>query len=140
MLHPSYHTAARGPNWNFFGIYEFWDVHKVVAANNVNLSQIFWELPGAQGVYGGIPKGGDAVTVLILESPGLLIVVAYFAILPPILGMTILRRFFVRMGVVRFLVFTNLILWMAVLPIKMLLRWTFSLKYIAGIPEWFFDI
>ena len=85
MLHPSYRTAARGPNWNFFGIYEFWDVHKVVAANNVNLSQIFWELPGAQGVYGGIPKGGDAVTVLILESPGLLIVVAYFVILPPIL-------------------------------------------------------
>jgi hypothetical protein len=133
-------TFLRGPNWNFFGIYEFWDVHKVIAANNVNLSQIFWELPGAQSIYGGIPKGGDAVTILIRESPGLLIVLAYFAILPPILGFTILRRFFVRMGVIRFLVFSNLILWMAVLPIKMLLRWTFSLKYIVGIPEWFFNI
>jgi uncharacterized membrane protein len=133
-------TFLRGPNWNFFGIYEFWDVHKVVAANNVNLSQIFWELPGAQSVYGGIPKGGDAVTILIRESPGLLIVLAYFAVLPPILGFTILRSYFVRMGVIRFLVFSNLILWMAVLPIKMLLRWTFSLKYIVGIPEWFFNI
>lgn len=133
-------TFLRGPNWNFFGIYEYWDVHKVVAANNVNLSQIFWELPGAQSIYGGIPKGGDAVTILIRESPGLLIVLAYFAILPPILGFTILRSYFVRMGVIRFLVFSNLILWMAVLPIKMLLRWTFSLKYIVGIPEWFFNI
>ena len=59
---------------------------------------------------------------------------------PPILGMTILRRFMVRMGVIRFLVFSNLLLWMAVLPIKMVLRWTMSLKYIVGIPEWFFNI
>ena len=46
----------------------------------------------------------------------------------------------VQMGVIRFLVFSNLILWMAVLPIKMVLRWTLSLKYIVGIPEWFFNI
>lgn len=129
-------TFLRGPNWNFFGIYEFWDVHKVEAANNVNLSQFFWEMPG----LGGIPKGGDWLTILIRESPGIVLTLAYFAVLPPILGMTILRRFMVRMGVLRFLVFSNLILWMAVLPIKMLLRWTFSLKYIVGIPEWFFNI
>lgn len=129
-------TFLRGPNWNFFGIYEFWDVHKVEAANNVNLSQFFWDLPG----LGGIPKGGDIGTILIRESPGIILTLAYFAVLPPILGMTILRRFMVRMGVIRFLVFSNLILWMAVLPIKMLLRWSFSLKYIVGIPEWFFNI
>jgi hypothetical protein len=46
----------------------------------------------------------------------------------------------VRMGVLRFLVFSNLILWMAILPVKMLLRWAFALKYIIGIPEWFFNI
>ena len=23
-------TFLRGPNWNFFGPYEFWDVHKVL--------------------------------------------------------------------------------------------------------------
>lgn len=129
-------TFLRGPNWNFFGIYEFWDVHKVEAANNVNLSQFFWDLPG----LGGIPKGGDIGTILLRESPGIILTLAYFAVLPPILGMTILRQFMVRMGVIRFLVFSNLILWMAVLPIKMLLRWTFSLKYIVGIPEWFFNI
>lgn len=134
-------TFLRGPNWNFFGIYEYWDVHKVEAANNVNLSQYFWEWPVVRSIYGGIPKGGDWQTILIRESPGILLVIVYFAVLPPILGMTILRRFMVRMGVLRFLVFSNLILWMAVLPIKMLLRWSpLSLKYIVGIPEWFFNI
>jgi hypothetical protein len=29
---------------------------------------------------------------------------------------------------------------MAALPIKMVLRWFFNLKYIVGIPEYFFNI
>ncbi len=133
-------TFLRGPNWNFLGISELWDVHKVEAANNVNLSEYFWEWPVFSSIYGGIPKGGDIGTILIRESPGIILTLAYFFVLPPILGLTILRRFMVRMGVIRFLVFSNLILWMATLPIKMVLRWTVSLKYIVGIPEWFFNI
>src|SRR6266567_3075138 len=35
-------TFLRGPNWNFFGPYEYWDVHKLIPLNNVNLSEIFW--------------------------------------------------------------------------------------------------
>ena len=35
-------TFLRGPNWNFFGPFEYWDAHKVLALNNVNLSQYFW--------------------------------------------------------------------------------------------------
>jgi len=31
-------TFLRGPGWNFFGPFEYWDPHKVVALNNVNLS------------------------------------------------------------------------------------------------------
>jgi len=129
-------TFLRGPNWNFFGIYEFWDVHKVEAANNVNLSEIFWGL----AVTPPMPKGSDFLSILLRESPGILLTLFYFAALPPILGLTVLRKYFVRMGVIRFLVFSNLILWMAILPIKMLLRWAFSLKYIVGIPEYFFNI
>ena len=127
-------TFLRGPNWNFFGIYEYWDVHKVEAANNVNLSEFFWDW------LGGIPKGSDLLTILLRESPGIVLIIGYFAVLPPLMGLTILRSYFIRMGLIRFLVFSNLILWMAILPIKMLLRWAFSLKYIVGIPEWFFNI
>lgn len=129
-------TFLRGPNWNFFGIYELWDVHKVEAANNVNLSEIFWALPGMPG----IPRGTSVGAILLRESAGIILTLGYFLILPPILGLTVLRKYFVRMGVLRFLVFSNLLLWMAVLPIKMLLRWAFSLKYIVGIPEYFFNI
>ena len=35
-------TFLRGPNWNFFGPYEYWDLHKVIPLNNVNLSECFW--------------------------------------------------------------------------------------------------
>jgi len=128
-------TFLRGPNWNFFGIYEYWDVHKVEAANNVNLSEFFWD-----GLGSGVPKGTTIDRILLRELPGILLIIGYFAVLPPIMGLTILRTYFARMGVIRFLVFSNLILWMAILPIKMLLRWAFSLKYIVGIPEWFFNI
>jgi len=34
----------------------------------------------------------------------------------------------------------NLLLFMASLPIKMVLRWTLNLKYIIAIPEYFFNI
>src|SRR6185369_8017353 len=35
-------TFLRGPNWNFFGPYEFWDIHKLEALVNVNLSEYIW--------------------------------------------------------------------------------------------------
>jgi hypothetical protein len=35
-------TFLRGPNWNFFGPFEFWDVHKLAALTNVNLSEYVW--------------------------------------------------------------------------------------------------
>ena len=35
-------TFLRGPNWNFFGPFEYWDPHKLEALNNVNLSEYFW--------------------------------------------------------------------------------------------------
>src|SRR6202022_2044950 len=35
-------TFLRGPNWNFFGPFEYWDLHKLEALTNVNLSEYFW--------------------------------------------------------------------------------------------------
>jgi hypothetical protein len=34
----------------------------------------------------------------------------------------------------------NLLLFMALLPIKMILRWTLNLKYIISIPEYFLNL
>lgn len=35
-------TILRGPGWNFFGPFEEWNPHKVVALTNVNLSEYVW--------------------------------------------------------------------------------------------------
>jgi hypothetical protein len=44
------------------------------------------------------------------------------------------------MGAVRYLILVILLLHMAALPIKMVLRWTMNLKYIVAIPEYFLNI
>jgi hypothetical protein len=136
-------TFLRGPNWNFFGIYEFWDVHKLVVLNNVNLSEFVW----VDGLGTRLPvAAADAsplaqtLTILKRESVGLLLVAGYLGVLPMVMAMTIFRKFFMRMGFMRYMVFANLVLFMACLPIKMVLRWLFNLKYIVAIPEWFFNI
>ncbi len=35
-------TFLRGPNWNFFGPYEYWDQHRVEPLLNVHVSDFFW--------------------------------------------------------------------------------------------------
>ena len=83
-----------------------------------------------------------ASTWLILKREwlGLVVVFVYLFAVPPLLATTLFRKFFVRMGFIRFIVLANLILFMAALPLKMVLRWTINLKYIVAIPEWFFNI
>jgi hypothetical protein len=128
-------TFLRGPNWNFFGPYENWDPHKVVPLNNVNLSDMVWLNLGVV-----FPEGGGFWTIMKRESVGIILVLAYLLLLPPLLAKTILRPFFIRMGFIRFFLLVTLIQFMAALPIKMVLRWTINLKYIVYIPEWFFNI
>src|SRR3989441_5877035 len=124
-------TFLRGPNWNFFGPYEFWDINKLVPLNNINLSEIIWIK---------VFKTGMPQFWLFREIFGLGLVVLYMGLLPPILAKTVLRRFYEKMGTVRYLIGVNLALIMLALPIKMYLRWIFNLKYIVNIPEASFNI
>lgn len=136
-------TFLRGPNWNFFGIYEFWDSHKLEVLNNVNLSELLWVDTLKQPLPAPTAGAGELEKVLVIlkrEGLGLLLVAGYLLALPPLMAGTIFRRFFMKMGFIRFMVFANLVLFMACLPIKMVLRWAFNLKYIVAIPEWFFNI
>jgi hypothetical protein len=124
-------TFLRGPNWNFFGPFEPWDPHKTVPLNNVMLSDYFWLY-----LFGMSTER----PWYIRELPGIILVLAYLLLLPPILAKTFMRSFFIRMGFIRFFTLVTLIQFMAALPIKMVLRWTINLKYIVFIPEWFFNI
>lgn len=124
-------TFLRGPNWNFFGFFEPWDVHKNVPLTNVNLSEMFWL---------GLGTALEGLPWYIRELPGIILVLAYMLLLPPLLAKTFMRGYFIKMGFVRFFLLVTLIQFMASLPIKMLLRWTINLKYIVYIPEAFFNI
>jgi len=132
-------TFLRGPNWNFFGPYEFWDLHKLEALVNVNLSEYVW----VKGLHTGLPKN-----MLLRELPGITAILLYVGVLPGllmrsdrVLGLPIgLKRYYDQMGFFRYSVFVMLLLGMIALPIKMILRWTANLKYIVAMPEIFFNI
>lgn len=124
-------TFLRGPNWNFFGPYEYWDLHKLEPLNNVNLSDIFW----IQWLRQARPSA-----ILLREAPGILLTLGYFAVLPGLMYLAFFKKYVAESGFIRYSVLAMLLLFMASLPIKMVLRWTINLKYIVAIPEYFFNI
>jgi hypothetical protein len=125
-------TFLRGPNWNFFGPFEYWDQHKVLPLNNVNLSDYFWLNWLGTNVQGRV--------WYVREIPGFVVILAYLLLVPPVLARTAFRPFFIKMGFLRYMIMIVHLQFMALLPIKMVLRWAFNLKYIVYIPEYFFNI
>lgn len=134
-------TFLRGPNWNFFGPYEFWDTHKVEALNNVDLSDYFW-VSALGSSRPAAPEGSSALWkfayIMKREFPGILLLIGYLAVLPPLL--VVMSKFFqdlfIKMGFIRYMVLTNLLLMMMLLPLKMVTRWMFNLKYFISLPEY----
>jgi hypothetical protein len=123
-------TFLRGPNWNFYGPYEFWDPNKLEPLVNIDLSELIW----VKGLGMPLPR-----LWFIRELFGLVLVLAYLG-LAPALAMGPFRRFYLKMGAPRYYVGAFLFLSMMSLPIKMVLRWLFNLKYIVHIQEIFFNI
>ena len=124
-------TFLRGPNWNFFGPFEYWDVHKTVALDNINLSEYVYVL----WMGTGLPDN-----IVLRELWGIVLLLGYFLGLPLLLARTLLRQHLQSLGALRYSVFVVVALIMFFLPIKMYLRWLFTLKYILAIPEISFNI
>ena len=124
-------TFLRGPNWNFFGPFEYWDIHKLEALTNVQLSEVIW----VQLFAVALPDSW-----FIREIFGILLVIGYIAVLPVVLAKKGLTKYYEKLGPVRYYVTVLLFLSMLSLPVKMLARWLFNLKYIVSIPELFFNI
>jgi hypothetical protein len=72
---------------------------------------------------------------LVREWLGFLLVGGYLIILPVILRFTIFKRMYEHMGAIRYVVMVMLLLLMALMPVKMVLRWLFNLKYFIYLPE-----
>ena len=111
--------------------YEFWDLHKVIPLNNVQSLGYF--LDPASG-------DGQARAIILREAPGILLTLGYFTIVPFLLYRLFFKKYTAQAGVVRYVTLAILILFMASLPLKMVLRWTINLKYVVAIPEYFFNI
>ena len=124
-------TFLRGPNWNFFGPFEFWDIHKLEALTNVNLSEYVW----VRALGTGLPRQW-----YFREIFGVLFVLFYVFALPPLFARSWLKTYYAKLGPARYYVTVFLFLMMMSLPLKMLARWIFNLKYVVAIPEFFFNI
>lgn len=124
-------TFMRGPNWTFYGPFEEWDVHKVVAEANINLSEIIW----IKLFNTSLPKN-----ILVREVFGVIALALYFGV-----GMVTFTKkwgykLLNKMGACRYYLFVFLMIMMIALPLKMYLRWFFNLKYILAMPEFEFNI
>jgi hypothetical protein len=130
-------TFLRGPNWNFFGPYEYWDVHKQAALNNIDISNIAWD---NMFIHRARPSADNNPIPLlphwlVREWLGFVLVGFYFLVMPAILRATVFKRMYEQMGGIRYIIMVTLVLFMALMPIKMVLRWLFNLKYFIYLPE-----
>ncbi len=120
-------TFLRGPNWTFYGPFEYWDFHKVVAEYNVNLSEFLW----LKWLNTSMPKN-----IFVREALGIVLTLAYLVVLPFLsLKTKFGKELFEKIGSIRYYIVIFLVISMGSLPIKMVLRWLFSLKYIVALPE-----
>ena len=125
-------TFLRGPNWNFFGPTEYWDSHKQVPLTNVNLSEYFWQSRQffGFGLLQPVPSNP-----LVREALGIAFTLAWVLVLPVLLAKTVMRGLFEQMGSLRFYIMAFHFVVMALMPVKMVLRWTMNLKYFVYLPE-----
>lgn len=119
-------TFLRGPNWNFFGPFEYWDSHLTVPLTNINLSEYFWLYLLGQPL---------PTNPIVRETLGIVLTLGWLLILPVVLAKTVMRRMFEQMGSLRFYILAVHLVVMGMLPLKMVLRWLFTLKYFINLPE-----
>ncbi|HKX13510.1 MAG TPA: cytochrome C [bacterium] len=115
----------RGPGWNFFAPWEEWDAHKVVALTNIDLNVLLANLTGLDFLR------DPAIFAVV----GMGIIGAYYStavIYWKVKSKT--SKTLQELGPVRYGITAFLFLTMMSLPIKMLLRWTFNIKYIVQLP------
>ena len=121
----------RGPGWNFFGPFTPWDAHKVVPLTNIDLNMFL-----AQKL--GLDLLRDPTVAIFF---GLILIGAYYGLA---VAYWILKKdkieILEQMGVVRYGITAFLFLTMMALPIKMVLRWMFNIKYILVIQSINFSI
>ncbi len=119
-------TFWRGPGWYFFFPWEEWDTHRVVALTNVDLSEYF----GIQ-----TRRADNSLNPMAIIF-GIVIIAVYYSLI----GLYWIKKknseFVKKLGFTKYSIIAFLFLTMMSLPIKMVLRIGFNIKYILVTP-WF---
>ncbi len=122
-------TFFRGPGWNIFFPWEYWDTHLVVALTNVDFTEFFFNVPTrlVDGSLNPVAMVIGSLTVLMWYGIG----VAYY----------LWKRntaFMKQLGLVRYSIVAFLFVTMMALPVKIIFRIALNIKYILVTP--FFNI
>ena len=119
-------TFWRGPGWYLFFPWEEWDTHRVVALTNVDLSEVF-------GIH---TRKADYSLNPAAVAFGAAVILGYYSLI----GAYWLKKrnsdLIKKLGFLRYNIVAFLFLTMTALPIKMILRIGFNIKYILVTP-WF---
>lgn len=115
-------TFMRGPGWYYFWPWQFWDTHRVVALTNLDFLELF----------GLSTRNIDGTINQIQNLIGASIVFGYLVGIPIFIWKKYKDKAPVlkELGVWKYATTIILFLMMAGLPIKMLLRLAFNVKYI----------
>jgi len=126
-------TFFRGPGWYLFWPWEAWDPHKTVALTNVNLpyTALFKWLGNPRVLKGLFPPGIELIGLVLVNVYIILPTIFFWKKFGNKVGHTI-----ERMGFARYFIVSQLFLIMMALPIKMVLRLGFNIKYVWVTP-WF---
>jgi hypothetical protein len=119
-------TFWRGPGWYFFFPWEEWDTHRVVALTNVDLSEFF-------GIHTRLP---DNSLNPVAFGFGAIVVLGYYSLIGVYWFWKRNSPIVKKLGFLRYNVVAFLFLSMMALPIKMILRIGFNIKYVWVTP-WF---
>jgi hypothetical protein len=120
-------TFFRGPGWNLFFPWEYWDTHRVVALTNVDFTEFFFGVPTRL-----VDDSLNPLAMLI----GSVAVVGWFSLGVLFYFWKRTADVIKRLGPLRYSVTAFLFLGMAAVPVKILLRLLFNIKYILVTP-WF---
>jgi hypothetical protein len=120
-------TFFRGPGWNIFMPWEYWDTHRVVALVNVDFSQYFFHVP-TRLVDGTL----NPLAMLI----GSIVIIGWYAL--AVLYYLWKRKsdVIMKLGLLRYSIVAFLLMTMMAVPIKIILRIALNIKYILVTP-WF---
>ena len=130
-------TFLRGPNWSFFGPYEFWDRAQERGPEQRRRQQPLVELDPGPGPTNRRQQPAFAAAALagVASGSALSSSRSTCSSCPVILRFTVFHRMYENMGAIRYVIMVMLLLFMALMPIKMVLRWLFNLKYFIYLPE-----